>query len=147
MTACTKRQKKKRHVILQKYSASAEERKKKRGNMRERGRCVSTSADNKRCTGARTKNRNSKNYLLVDGIATSITISSSPLAKYITQYDKCITELGLLLHLYSWHQKNKKVQATSCLKLGAGYDTPPKLSTSTWFISNEQLLNCTTVMN
>lgn len=150
VTASSNLQKKKGHVSLQNI-LPAQKRKKKRKREWARGRqSVSTPAENAYHAQHRALPCN-KPQRQGEPITTSPQIFVS-LAQYLNKYKihqvchlarVCTSDLYQHLKplLNSWHQKVIH-EVASCIlfETRCKYDTPPKLSTSTWFISNHPFL-------
>lgn len=88
-------------------------------------------------------------------ITTAPQMTRLSLAQYLNQYEStsslspssgCFCTSDLYQHLSpllnSWHQRVvRKIASYILFETRYKYDTPPKLSTTTWFISNHQILN------
>lgn len=139
---------KKRSCELAKYSASTEE--KKRGNMWERGRwTVSTHTKPRKITtiakwaGWQPYHGQHHRWVVYHNISANMRAQQ---VYHLALGCFCTSDLYQHLNpiLNSWHQKViHEVASYILFETWCKYDTPPKLSTSTWFISSHQFLNGT----
>lgn len=148
----------KRSCELAKYSACAEEEKKEETCEREEDKVLLHQWPTRTKPSSEPRNKpQQRNELSDNRITTSPQMSHLSLAQYLNQYERtsslspsssCFCTSDLYQHLNpllnSWHQKVVLEVASYILfETRCKYDTPPKLSTSTQFISNHQLLNDT----